>query len=770
MAKLILADLGITAQEIASGAFLSVSGYAKAIANVATTPITNDTAVPINYLMTEVKLKIEYYSGGGEVPEVFLTSHLGNISPGFKDIVKEHYLYVENAAIPAAATSFDIYADYKFASVDPGVILERIQINRGSKAHPYSGSTASDTAGLSILVDPGGTGSSTGLEDLIRWSAGTRYNAVVSKGTAAPTGGTEGDIYYQTDQADQFKLNNLGDVTAGIPTVGDVVYADSTSTYTIASIPTILGYIPYEEGTPLTATTINGTVITGTSLVSTGNITVTGTVDGVDIAAEETRLANTSGTNTGDSQTLAAGVSDVTATAAELNLLDLAGLTEDWILSADTATTASWKAPSGGGGSIATLTDVDPSIDPAQGDVLSFSADSTLTGSIDPTASTAVVGVGTLFLTELEVGDKISVSTEIREVATITDDLNLTVTEAFTDVANDTAPQKIGEWVSTAATVTGADDLIKWTDGTNYNAIISKGTDAPTGGTEGDIYFQITEGGNTAVDIALNDLSDVTAGVPVVGDIVYADTTSTYAIANSATVLGVDVVAEEVRLANTSGTNTGDSQTLAAGVSDVTATAAELNLLDPAGLTADWVLSADTATTASWKAQTGSGSALNDLTDVTAGTPVVGDLVYADTTSTYAIASLDTILGYTPYEESTPLTATTINGTTITGTGVVTGLSFNATSDLRKKNLKDTYSLTTASEIKTHNYEWKEGSVNQIGYIAQEVELVIPEAVLDDEDGFKSVNYSMVHTAKIAELETKVLMLERLLREVLENK
>ena len=40
-----------------------------------------------------------------------------------------------------------------------------------------------------------------------------------------------------------------------------------------------------------------------------------------------------------------ADISDVTSTAAELNLLDLAGMTADWILSADTATTASWKAP-----------------------------------------------------------------------------------------------------------------------------------------------------------------------------------------------------------------------------------------------------------------------------------------------------------------------------------------------------------------------------------------------------------------------------------------
>lgn len=40
-------------------------------------------------------------------------------------------------------------------------------------------------------------------------------------------------------------------------------------------------------------------------------------------------------------------VNDVTATAAEVNLLDLAGLTAGWVLVADTATTASWQQLAG---------------------------------------------------------------------------------------------------------------------------------------------------------------------------------------------------------------------------------------------------------------------------------------------------------------------------------------------------------------------------------------------------------------------------------------
>ena len=62
-----------------------------------------------------------------------------------------------------------------------------------------------------------------------------------------------------------------------------------------------------------------------------------------------------------------------------------------------------------------------------------------LTGSIDPTAATAVTGVGTLFTSELAVGDSITVSGETRVIESIASDTSLVVTSAFTNVANDTS-------------------------------------------------------------------------------------------------------------------------------------------------------------------------------------------------------------------------------------------------------------------------------------------------------------------------------------------
>jgi hypothetical protein len=64
----------------------------------------------------------------------------------------------------------------------------------------------------------------------------------------------------------------------------------------------------------------------------------------------------------------------------------------------------------------------------------------TLTGSIDPTASTTVTGVSTLFLSEVSVGDEILVSAETRTVSTIESDTVLTVSSATSNSANDTSP------------------------------------------------------------------------------------------------------------------------------------------------------------------------------------------------------------------------------------------------------------------------------------------------------------------------------------------
>tara|TARA_R110000744_G_scaffold168902_1_gene286717 strand:- start:83 stop:601 length:519 start_codon:yes stop_codon:yes gene_type:complete len=66
----------------------------------------------------------------------------------------------------------------------------------------------------------------------------------------------------------------------------------------------------------------------------------------------------------------------------------------------------------------------------------------TLTGSIDPTGTnTTVPGTGTLFLSELSIGDEIVVSGETRIIDSITSDTVATVGNAWgSNLANDATP------------------------------------------------------------------------------------------------------------------------------------------------------------------------------------------------------------------------------------------------------------------------------------------------------------------------------------------
>ena len=64
----------------------------------------------------------------------------------------------------------------------------------------------------------------------------------------------------------------------------------------------------------------------------------------------------------------------------------------------------------------------------------------TITGSIDPIASTTVTGVNTSFLSEVSIGDEIVVSGETKTVSNIASDTSLTISSAFSDNGNDTSP------------------------------------------------------------------------------------------------------------------------------------------------------------------------------------------------------------------------------------------------------------------------------------------------------------------------------------------
>lgn len=106
--------------------------------------------------------------------------------------------------------------------------------------------------------------------------------------------------------------------------------------------------------------------------------------------------------------------------------------------------------------------------------------------------------------------------------------------------------------------------------------------------------------------------------------------------------------------------------------------------------------------------------------------------------------------------------------TTTTGiavTGEVTSTSYNTSSDMRLKEFIANYDELNLAKL---NAKWyvKNGK-KELGYFAQEAEKYVPEAVkktkTDIFDDEYHLNYQMIHTAKIAELELKIARLEKLL-------
>lgn len=98
--------------------------------------------------------------------------------------------------------------------------------------------------------------------------------------------------------------------------------------------------------------------------------------------------------------------------------------------------------------------------------------------------------------------------------------------------------------------------------------------------------------------------------------------------------------------------------------------------------------------------------------------------------------------------------------TDVAVTGSVTASAGFFNSDIRLKKLVD-YDYSVAS-LEPIEYTWKDGRDNKkhVGYSAQEVQNVMPDAISEDKDGVLSVNYIEVLVAKIALIEEELKILK----------
>lgn len=89
------------------------------------------------------------------------------------------------------------------------------------------------------------------------------------------------------------------------------------------------------------------------------------------------------------------------------------------------------------------------------------------------------------------------------------------------------------------------------------------------------------------------------------------------------------------------------------------------------------------------------------------------------------------------------------------------------------RRLKDILSVRGGSDgINTVTFKWKDqrDSLSHVGYIAQDVEKVLPDAVKTNPDGYKTVNYDEVQTFKIAALEKEIAELKEMLKKIIDKK
>jgi hypothetical protein len=100
------------------------------------------------------------------------------------------------------------------------------------------------------------------------------------------------------------------------------------------------------------------------------------------------------------------------------------------------------------------------------------------------------------------------------------------------------------------------------------------------------------------------------------------------------------------------------------------------------------------------------------------------------------------------------------NGNTTTR-GSSTATSFFESSDTRLKSSITNLDVDVRSILAKHYI--KQGD-EEIGYIAQDVESILPSAISKRKDGYLDLSYRQVHTAKIAYLEKRIEELESQLK------
>jgi hypothetical protein len=140
-------------------------------------------------------------------------------------------------------------------------------------------------------------------------------------------------------------------------------------------------------------------------------------------------------------------------------------------------------------------------------------------------------------------------------------------------------------------------------------------------------------------------------------------------------------------------------------------------------------------------------------------------------TSTYAsIFAVTQNVGYVPialqqYGGNVLIGTTTDAGYKLNVNGNIQATGFFESSD---KRLKDILFNKDSENFGAISFNWKDKRDSKLhwGYVAQEVEKFLPDAIIKGNDGFLSIDYNQAHTFKIAMIEDEVTILKRRVKEL----
>lgn len=158
---------------------------------------------------------------------------------------------------------------------------------------------------------------------------------------------------------------------------------------------------------------------------------------------------------------------------------------------------------------------------------------------------------------------------------------------------------------------------------------------------------------------------------------------------------------------------------------------------------------------------------LTQLGGVTITTPATGNYLRYNGTewvnSSLVSGDVSTALGYTPLQsESDTLQSVTSRGST-TSTSITANAFFEG-SDARFKDVKSIDPIVDLSKLKVVAYKRNDVLTDDLryGYLAQDVNEIEPSLVKTENDRLY-INYSDIHTLKIAQLEREVAELKKML-------